>query len=497
MKPLSLSDIARMTGGRLHGEDATVDAVATDTRALPATGAALFIALKGENFDGHDHVAAAARGGVAAGLVSRQVDAPIPQVVVADTERALADLAAAVQRGRDTRVAAITGSNGKTSVKTLLLSILRHAGNAYANPGNRNNEIGLPLAVLDAPEDAQFAIYEMGAGKPGDIAYLTTVVRPDAALVNNVAPAHLERMGSLLGVADTKAAIYDALPADGVAVINADDAFAPYFAERAHGRQLIRFALEASGDVGAHDIRVNADGSGFTLVTPDGETAIELAMPGRHNIRNALAAASLAIGLGAPLDAIVRGLTEAAPVAGRLVAHTLHGGAVLVDDSYNANPGSLAAAIDTLAEASGDGWLVLGDMRELGDDARLMHAEAGRRAKAAGIKRLFALGELSAAAAEVFGEGGQVFDSHAALIESLRKELASVGGASAPIGNRFPIGAEAPPTEAGSDDSGVDKAGGGTPATAPRILVKGSRGSAMDKVVTALLSDNKGDTDAA
>ena len=457
MKPLSLSDIARMTGGHLHGDDATVDAIATDTRALPATGAALFVALKGENFDGHDHVAAAVQGGVAAALVSRQVDVPVPQIVVADTERALADFAAAVQRGRDTRVAAITGSNGKTSVKTLLLSILRHAGTAYANPGNRNNEIGLPLAVLDAPEDAQFAIYEMGAGKPGDIAYLTTVVRPDAALVNNVAPAHLERMGSLLGVADTKAAIYDALPADGVAVINADDAFAPYFAERAHGRRLIRFALESSGNVGARDIRTDAAGSRFTLVTPDGEAAIELAMPGRHNIRNALAAASLALGLGASMDAIAHGLNEAAPVAGRLVAHTLRSGAVLVDDSYNANPGSLAAAIDTLAEAPGEGWLVLGDMRELGDDAQAMHAEAGRRAKAAGIKRLFALGELSAAAAEAFGEGGSAYDSHAELIDALRNELAA-----------------------------------GT-----RVLVKGSRGSAMDKVVAALLSDNEGDTDAA
>src|SRR5690606_34765897 len=289
---------------------------------------------------------------------------------------------------------------------------------------------------------------------------LTTVVRPGVALVNNVAPAHLERMGSLLGVADTKAAIYDALSSDGVAVINADDAFAPYFAERAHGRRLIRFGLEASSDVTARDIVATADGSRFTLVAPQGEAAIELAMPGRHNIRNALAAASLAIGLDASMEAIAQGLNEAVAVAGRLVAHTLKGGAVLVDDSYNANPGSLAAAIDTLAEAPGDGWLVLGDMRELGVDAEAMHAEAGRRAKAAGIKRLFALGELSAAAAHAFGEGGSVHVSHAGLIDALRAALAD-------------------------GDAGA------------RILVKGSRGSAMDTVVTALLSDNEGDTDAA
>lgn len=462
MNALLLSEIARMTAGRLQGADVRIDAIATDTRALPAAGAALFIALKGENFDGHDHVAAAAGGGVAAALVSRLADVAIPQVLVADTERALADLAAAVQRGRKGKVAAITGSNGKTSVKTLLLSILQAAdGSVYANPGNRNNEIGLPLAVLDAPEDARFAVYEMGAGKPGDIAYLTAVVRPDVALVNNIAPAHLERMGSLLGIADTKAAVYDALPAQGVAVVNADDAFAPYFAERAHGRRLLRFGLEASSDVGACDIVATAEGSHFTLVTPEGETTVDLAMPGRHNIRNALAAASMALGLGVSLDAIARGLNHARPVAGRLVAHTLPGGTVLVDDSYNANPGSLAAAIDTLADAPGEGWLVLGDMRELGDDAMAMHAEAGRRAKAAGVTRLFALGELGGAAAREFGEGGQAYENHASLIDALRRELA--------------------PTKAG----------------AVRVLVKGSRGSAMDKVVTALLSDGQGETDAA
>ena len=235
------------------------------------------------------------------------VDVAVPQVVVADTERALAAFAAgdAAQRAR-AKVVAITGSNGKTSVKTLLLSILQRAGSTYANPGNRNNEIGLPLAVLDAPEDAQFAIYEMGAGKPGDIAYLTAIARPDVALVNNIAPAHLERMGSLLGVADTKGAIYDALPVDGVAVINADDAFAPYFAERAHGRRLIRFGLEASADVSARDLVGDENGTRFVLLTPDGDVPVSLALPGRHNVLNALAAASLALGAGAGLQAIAR-----------------------------------------------------------------------------------------------------------------------------------------------------------------------------------------------
>ena len=471
MKPMTLEQVARATGGRIVGAPAAplvVDAVATDTRTLATNGArVLFVALQGERFDGHDHVAAAADAGVGAVLVSREVDVAVPQVVVADTTRGLADLAAAAQHGRPGKVVAITGSNGKTSVKALVLSILQRVGNAYANPGNRNNEIGLPLAVLDAPEDADFSIYEMGAGKPGDIAYLTAVVRPDVSLVNNIAPAHLERMGSLLGVADTKAAIYDALPAGGVAVINTDDAFAPYFAERAHGRRLLRFGIEGNADVRARDIRADATGSRFVLVTPLGEAEVELGLPGRHNVRNALAAASLALGAGAGLADVVAGLQAARAVAGRLVSHRLATGTTLVDDSYNANPGSLQAAIETLAASGQSAWLVLGDMRELGDDAAALHAEAGRHARASGIARLYALGPLAAEAARAFGEAGHVFEGHGALAQALARDIA----------------AEAAPT--GS-------------AGALIVLVKGSRGSAMDRIVAALLaSHGEGGANAA
>jgi UDP-N-acetylmuramoyl-tripeptide--D-alanyl-D-alanine ligase len=387
-----------------------VDAVATDTRALPG-GDALFIALKGEQFDGHAHVQAAIDGGCVAALVARELAIDAPQVVVADTERALAAFAAAVQRERSTTVLAITGSNGKTSVKTLLLSILQQVGSAYASPGNRNNEIGLPLAVLDAPDDARFAVYEMGAGKPGDIAYLTEIAPPVVSLVNNIAPAHLERMGSLLGIAGTKGAIYDALPADGVAVVNADDDFAAYFIERVADRRVLRFGLDTAADVQARDIRLDADGARFVLAAPGGDIAIALPMPGRHNVRNALAAAAMALAVGASLDQVRAGLEAVQPVAGRLVAHALRSGAVLVDDSYNANPGSLAAAIDTLANSGNEAWLVLGDMRELGAD-EIVAARTGAAAKAAGIARLFALGELSAACRAAFGDGAQAFDSH-------------------------------------------------------------------------------------
>ncbi|MTI75457.1 MAG: UDP-N-acetylmuramoyl-tripeptide--D-alanyl-D-alanine ligase [Stenotrophomonas sp.] len=450
MKRTPLSLIAHWAGGELHGEDASIDAIGNDSRTL-APGS-LYLALRGERFDGHDFAASAVDNGASALLVERLLPLDVPQVVVADAERALARIATAMQRDRATRVFAITGSNGKTSVKTLLLAILQHVAmvegrQVYATPGNRNNEIGMPLAVIDAPEDADFAIYEMGTGKPGDIAYLTAIAAPDVALVNNVAPAHLERMGSLLEIANTKAAVYDDLREGGVAVVNADDAFAPFFAERAGAHRVLRFGLEASADVTASAILLAEAGSRFRLHAPQGEAEVALQLPGRHNVLNALAAASLALAAGIALPRVAEGLAQARPVAGRQVAHVLPGGAVLIDDSYNANPGSLAAAIAALAAGKEDAWLVLGDMRELGPDAEALHAQAGRRAREAGLKRLYALGPLSAAAVAAFGEGGRHFDSHTALAAALETDL----------------------------HAGV------------RCLVKGSRGSAMDKIVTALL----------
>ncbi|MBD9369476.1 UDP-N-acetylmuramoyl-tripeptide--D-alanyl-D-alanine ligase [Xanthomonas sp. XNM01] len=456
MKRLPLSLIAHWAGGELHGDDVLVAAVTQDTRQLGRDS--LYVALRGERFDGHDFAADAAMRGAVALLVERLLDTPLPQVLVADSERALARIAAGMQRDRRATVVAITGSNGKTSVKTLVLEILQRAGLAYANPGNRNNEIGLPLAVIDAPDDADFAIYEMGAGKPGDIAYLTAVATPDVALVNNIAAAHLERMGSLLGVAETKGAIYAALPAGGVAVVNADDAFGAWFEQQViraadSGRRVLRFGLDASAEVTARDIVTVEQGTRMTLVAPQGEVEVLLQLPGRHNVCNALAAAAVSLGCGVPLATIAAGLAAARPVAGRQVAHALADGSLLIDDSYNANPGSLAAAIDALAASGDEAWLVLGDMRELGPEAQALHADAGHRAREAGIARLYALGELSAAAVQAFGEGGSHHHSHAALADALRMELGT------PRGERR-----------------------------RRVLVKGSRGSAMDRIVTALLA---------
>lgn len=455
MKRTPLSLIAHWAGGEIHGEDTAIDAISNDTRTLAA--GSLYVALRGDRFDGHDFAADAVARGASALLVERVLDVGVAQIVVADSEHALGRIAAGMQRDRTTEVFAITGSNGKTSVKSLLLAILEQVARdqlkvVYANPGNRNNEIGLPLAVLDAPEDADYAIYEMGAGKPGDIAYLTGIVRPHYALVNNIAPAHLERMGSLQGVATTKGAIYAALPADGVAVINADDAFGAWFEQHIVGQpprcRVLRYGLDHSADVTARAIRTAANGSQFVLATPQGDVEITLGLPGRHNISNALAAASLALAAGIDLASIGAGLARAEPVPGRQIAHVLPGGAVLIDDSYNANPGSLDAAIDALAGAPGEAWLVLGDMRELGPDGEALHAQAGRRALAAGLKRVYTLGPLSQAASRAFGEGGRHFQNHDVLALALSGEL----------------------------HAGV------------RCLVKGSRGSAMDRIVKALLA---------
>lgn len=442
----SLADIARWTGGRLEGFDVRIDALSTDTRTL--TAGALFVALRGEHHDAHAFVAQARDAGAVAVLVDHALAIDMPQLIVADTLLALGDIAREVAGRSAACVIGITGSNGKTTVKSLLAAILSRHARTHVNTGSFNNEIGLPLTLLAMPADSEFAILEMGAGKPGDIEYLARIARPRVALVNNIAPAHLERMGDLDTIARTKGMLIAMLPADGVAVINADDAYASYFGELAGARRVVRFGLTANADITARcedDVR----GGHFTLLTPIGETSITLALPGRHNIGNALAAASLAFALGVPLATIRAGLEAARPVSGRNVRIAHASGAVLIDDSYNANPGSFAAAVATLAAEAGTRILVVGDMRELGVDGARLHAELGALARRSGIERLHAVGELSAAAADGFGAGATHHADQTALIDALRAEL----------------------------HEGVT------------ALVKGSHGSAMDRVITALVAD--------
>ena len=422
MLSMPLSEVALWTHGTLYGRDVPLRGVGTDTRQL-APGM-LFVAIRGERVDGHDFLAQASAAGAAGALVERRVpDAQLPQVQVADTLAALGDLASAVRARSSVQVVGITGSSGKTTVKNLCAAILEGVAPTHATAGNQNNEIGLPLSLLNMRDDARYAVLEMGAGKPGDIAYLAGIARPYVALVNNVAPAHLERMGSIEGVAETKGAIYAALPADGIAVINAEDAFAGYFAAQAGTRSVLRFGLVADADVRAGDVHSDLAGSRFELITPAGRAAVMLPLPGLHNVRNALAAAALAHALEVAPPQIAAGLAHAGAVGGRLARRVMPGGWTLIDDSYNANPGSVAAAIETLALAGGETWLVLGDLAELGPGAPALLAELGRKAHTAGIARLWTVGRLSAEASRAFGHAARHFDDQAALAAALRAEL--------------------------------------------------------------------------
>ncbi|HEX5352633.1 MAG TPA: UDP-N-acetylmuramoyl-tripeptide--D-alanyl-D-alanine ligase [Rhodanobacteraceae bacterium] len=450
MLNLRLKEIAVWTRGDLHGTDAGVAGVSTDSRTLER--GELFVALVGERHDGHDHVAEAAARGAAGALVARRVDVELPQIVVNDTLHALGDLASAVRAQRDVTVLGITGSNGKTSVKAMTARILARHGATHSNAGSFNNEVGLPLTLLSMPRDTRYAVLEMGAGKPGDIAYLAAIARPHVGLVNNIGPAHLERMRSLEGIAETKGAMYQALPPDGVAVINVDDAFAVYFTGLAGKRRILRFGIDAPADVRAADIALDAQGSDFELVMPHAGAKVRLPLPGRHNVANALAAATLAHAAGAGLEAIVAGLQTAEAVDGRLLRHASLHGWTLIDDSYNANPGSALAAVATLALQPGERWLVLGDMAELGSDGAGLHARVGRAAREQGIARLYVVGRLASNAAEAFGADARVFSSQDDLVAALRHDLHP-------------------------DVS---------------VLVKGSHSSHMENVVAALLGGGKG-----
>jgi UDP-N-acetylmuramoyl-tripeptide--D-alanyl-D-alanine ligase len=454
MLSLSLRAISVWVRGALQGADAQVRGVSTDTRSLQAGD--LFVALQGDTHDGHDHVAEAEARGAVGVIVARRVDTALPQIVVADTLHALGDLASAVRAQRDVSVIGITGSNGKTTVKTLAAGIFAHAGATHSNPGSFNNEIGLPLTLLAMPEETEYAILEMGAGKPGDIAYLAAIARPRIALVNNIGPAHLERMHTLEGIAETKGAMYQALPPDGIAVINADDAFANYFAGLAGARRILKFGLAPAADVSAANVQLHATASDFELHTPAGHASVHLPLPGRHNVANALAAAALAHAAGLALDDIVAGLQGAKAVTGRLLRFDAPAGWVLLDDSYNANPGSALAAVATLALQPGERWLVLGDMAELGTDSVALHAGIGDAAREQGIDRVYVVGAKAADAARAFGEQAQVFADQPALIEALQRDL----------------------------HPGVT------------LLVKGSHSSHMENVAAALRGGNQGGRDA-
>jgi len=446
LKALKLSELADALNGQLLVADATFDGVSIDSRAIKP--GQLFIALTGPRFDGHDYLNEVASLGAAGALVEREVaDCALPQLLVKDARQALGQLGAMNRAAFTHPVAAITGSSGKTTVKEMLASILRTRGSVLATRGNLNNDLGVPLTLLElAPEHAA-AVIELGASRLGEIAYTVAMTKPHVAVLNNAGTAHVGEFGGPEKIVEAKGEIIEGLEADGIAVLNLDDKAFAIWKARAAGRQVLTFALSnVSADFYASDLDRDARGCpAFILHSPGGEERVQLNLLGTHNVANALAAAAAAHALGVSLPGIVAGLGAVQPVKGRTVAQLASNGMRVIDDTYNANPTSMCAAVDILAGFSGRTVLVLGDIGELGDWAEQGHRDVGEYARGK-VSALYAVGPLMAHAVNAFGEQAWHFSTQAELIKALEAEQ----------------------------------------DTNTTILIKGSRSAAMENIVAAL-----------
>lgn len=417
---MTLAEVAAWTGGQSHGE-ARLHGVSTDTRCLEP--GSLFVALRGPRFDGHCFLSEARKAGAAAALVERaEGEAELPVVTVADTHQALLDLAAAWRDRQATRIVAITGSCGKTTVKDLTAAVLQAAAGeeVLATPGNWNNTVGLPLTLLRLREHHAFAAVEVGINRVGEMALLAETVRPSVAVITNAAVAHLEGLGSVEAVAAEKGQLLEGLDRDGVAVINADSPFAEAWANAAPG-PVLRYGLEAPAELTGRWLP-SQEGGWLRIRTGSEEVEVYLPLPGAHNASNALAAVASALALGLPLGPAARGLEAAAPPEGRLQVRSSPFGWTVLDDTYNANPASLEAALLVLTGSGERNWLILGDMGELGAEGRQWHRHAGKRARDLGVTHLLTVGELAAAAAPGFGAGARTLEDWTEAAEVLDRE---------------------------------------------------------------------------
>jgi UDP-N-acetylmuramoyl-tripeptide--D-alanyl-D-alanine ligase len=451
MITLTLSEIAQALEAKRLGEDTGFTDCSIDTRTLKS--GSLYIALQGERFDGHDFVNAAQEKGAAALLVSQNITSDLPTLQVADTRIALGKLAHFWRQRFELPIVAITGSNGKTTTKEMLRAIFtqQSAGDTsqvLATEGNLNNEIGVPLTLFNLKATHRYAVIEMGANHPGEIAQLTDIAEPTCATITQCAPAHLEGFKTVKGVALAKSEIFSHLKTtNSRAVINNDDTYAQLWQDIARAYPISTFGLDKPADVTAQGIQLNQSSSDFTLMTPEGSVPIHLPLSGKHNILNALAASACALASGCVLDTIQAGLQNMQAVKGRLQHYAGIKNSTLIDDTYNANPTSLKAALEVLQQSPSPRWLILGDMKELGNQEIEFHQQAGEQAREMGIEYLYGIGELSRNAVIGFGKGAQHFSQHEDLIETLKRNL---------------------PSEA-------------------TLLIKGSRSMQMEKVVKGLL----------
>ncbi len=420
----TLAQFAADCGGVLYGEDRDYSSVCIDTRKL--TVGELFVALRGPHFDANVFIAEAQKRGAAGAVTETNSADGFPVIRVEDGLIALQRAACAQRRRYAGIVIGVAGSNGKTTTKEMLASILSRRAPTLATAGNLNNHIGVPLTLLRLEPQHRHAVIEMGANHPGDVTELAGFAQASIGLVTNAGAEHLEGFGSLEAAARAEGELFAALPTDGVAVLNADDSFAGLWREMTVAR-IVTFGLGSRADFSARDIQTASERSGFVtrfvMHTPQGMVDIELALAGKHNVINALGAAAAAVSAGATLEQVAAGLGAMRPVAGRLQWRSTSMGAALIDDSYNANPSSMQAAIDVLANQPARRWLVIGDMGELGDFAVEAHREAGRYARAHGVERLFAFGSLAALAAESFGTGSTRHTDIQDLISTVGREL--------------------------------------------------------------------------
>lgn len=447
MPSMNLTAVAQALQVSYEGPELALGGLVIDSRRVRAGD--LFVAIPGQRVDGHNYVATAAAAGAAAAIVERPVASDIPTLQVSSSLDALSAVGARNRAAYQGELLAITGSCGKTSVKNLCASIFSRVATTVATAGNYNNELGVPLTLSRLTGDTRYAIVEMGATRRGDIAHLCSLARPRITTVLNAMEAHLDGFGSVADVADVKAEIYDGLSADGVGVISMDQPWAPMWRERveARGARVISYSIDGTADLTADSVEDRGlAGMRFVLCREGEQQFVELRLPGRHNLANALAAAAMASACELPLEGIAEGLSNAKAEPGRLRPHKLANGKVLIDDSYNANPGSVRAAIRLLAQTPGQRLLILGEMLELGENSERFHREMGELAAAQGIHGFIGVGEALATAVEAFGPGGRLFADREALAPLLPALL---------------------------DAADV-------------ILVKGSRGAAMESVLEGL-----------
>lgn len=451
MIAMLLSEAANSLQANLRGADAAFSGCNTDSRTIEA--GEMFIALRGERFDGHEYINQAIERGASAAMVDRELAyQTFPTLLVDDTRKGMGRLARRWREAFAIPLIAVTGSNGKTTVKEMLASILSTLAPVLSTKGNLNNDIGVPLTLFGLGDAHRYAVVEMGANHPGEIAWLTEIARPTVALITQCAPAHLQGFGSVAGVAKAKAEIFAGLQDEGIAIINADDKFASLWRTAAAANRQISFGISSAADVSAKEIRdVTELGGGiFMLSAPAGEIEINVPLPGRHNILNALAAAACCLAIDIPLASIKSGLEQMQAVKGRMQLKRGRNGARLYDDTYNANPASLEAALKVLNEQAGRRWLVLGDMGELGEMEKALHHRAGELARQYGIERLYTLGQLSQEAVAGFGKQGRHFNREQDLIDVLQKGL----------------------------DQDIT------------LLIKGSRAMSMERIVAALVEED-------